>query len=136
MLFGFFLRVSSPDPPQPYRASLPPPLRPSGPPACPRGFSNPLWASGDLGEDSLEKTRITYIYSRSRREYESEGIFKFPEGVARGKFEKSRGFIFLTGKGSAYSRKKYLINCFFTSSKIFTNLTFIAYGDVQDWEGT
>ena len=29
--------------------------------ADPRGFSNPLWASGDLGEDPLEKTRITYI---------------------------------------------------------------------------
>ena len=29
--------------------------------AGPLGFSNPLWASGDLGEDPLEKTRITYI---------------------------------------------------------------------------
>ena len=35
---------------------------PSGTLAGPRGFSNPLWASGDLGEDPLEKTRITYIY--------------------------------------------------------------------------
>ena len=44
------------------RASLWPPLRPSGLPACPRGFSNHLRASGDLGEDPLRKTRITYIY--------------------------------------------------------------------------
>ena len=29
--------------------------------AGPRGFSNPLWASGDLGEDPLEKTRITTV---------------------------------------------------------------------------
>ena len=31
-------------------------------PAYPRGFSNPLRVSEDLGEDPLEKTRITYIY--------------------------------------------------------------------------
>ena len=35
---------------------------PSGTLAGPRGFSNPLWASGDLGEDPLEKNRITYSY--------------------------------------------------------------------------
>ena len=32
-------------------------------PSAPLGISKkPLWASGDLGEDPLEKTRITYIY--------------------------------------------------------------------------
>ena len=37
----------------------------SAPWACQRSlgpFSNPLWDSGNLGEDPLEKTRITYVY--------------------------------------------------------------------------
>ena len=35
----------------------------------------PLWVSGDLYEDPLEKTRITYSYSLARREFESPGKF-------------------------------------------------------------
>ena len=46
---------------------------PSGTLAGPRGFSNPLWASGDLGEDPLGKTRITYIY-----------FFQLYIGISRG----------------------------------------------------
>ena len=44
------------------RASLRPPLRPSGTACCPRGFSKSPPGSGDLGENSLSKTRISYIY--------------------------------------------------------------------------
>ena len=40
---------------------------PTGTLAGPRSFSNPLWASGDLGEGPLEKTRITYIFSKFQK---------------------------------------------------------------------
>ena len=36
---------------------------PSGSTPCPRGFSKSPPGSGDLGENSLSKTRISYIYS-------------------------------------------------------------------------
>ena len=43
------------------RASLRPSLCPSGTACCPRGFSKSPPGSGDLGENSLSKTRISYI---------------------------------------------------------------------------
>ena len=46
----------------PPRASLRPPLRPSGTAYCPRGFSKSPLGSGDLGENPLTKTKILYIY--------------------------------------------------------------------------
>ena len=43
------------------RASLRPSLCPSGTACCPRGFSKSPPGSGDLGENSLTKIRISYI---------------------------------------------------------------------------
>ena len=57
MLFGFFLRVSSPDPPQPYRGFENPLGHGSGPSGI---FKSPL-GFGDLGQNPLDKIRILYI---------------------------------------------------------------------------
>ena len=58
MLFGFFVGDLRQIPLSPVGDLK----NPSGTLAGPRGFSNPLRASGDLAEDPLRKTRITYIY--------------------------------------------------------------------------
>ena len=39
-----------------------------GPAGCPRDFQNPLRASGDLSEYSLQKTRISYTNSLQKAE--------------------------------------------------------------------
>ena len=41
--------------------SIEQPAEPSGPISCPLRFLNTLWASWDLGTDSLQKTLISYV---------------------------------------------------------------------------